>query len=112
MTKRQINYNVQFPRLRLKFFNLKIVWFLYLGSCIFGAGCTPTNQSLPPAVMTPQPSDEILAKDISFDLANGEIRYILPEPALVRIRIGMPEGGPLLRTLVDWERLEAGRSEE
>src|SRR3989338_2917275 len=79
------------------------IFFLILLS-----SCTPTKHVSPPAAITPQPSVEILANAISFDLANGEIRYILPEPALVRIRIGMTDGGPMIRTLVDWEFRKVG----
>ncbi|OGX26262.1 MAG: hypothetical protein A2787_00795 [Omnitrophica WOR_2 bacterium RIFCSPHIGHO2_01_FULL_48_9] len=57
-------------------------------------------------------SQEILATDTSFDLEKGEIQYTLPQPALVRIRIGLDNGGPLIRTLVDWQRREAGPSVE
>jgi hypothetical protein len=53
-----------------------------------------------------------LARDLSFDAGTGEVLYTLPEPALVRIRIGVRDGGPLLRTLVDWEPRKAGRHRE
>lgn len=51
---------------------------------------------------------EILATETSYDLSTGEIKYTLPEPAMVRIRIGIQNGGPLLRHLVDWEFQKAG----
>ena len=38
----------------------------------------------------------------------GEIKYTLPEPASVRLRIGIRNGGPMLRTLLDWELREKG----
>ncbi|MBZ0165887.1 MAG: hypothetical protein K8I00_03700 [Candidatus Omnitrophica bacterium] len=55
--------------------------------------------------------DEILAEDVTFDAETGRITYTLPEAALVRIRIGLPEGGPLLSNLIDWEHQEAGPQE-
>ena len=59
-----------------------------------------TNHSIEPK--------EILATDISFDSSTGEIKYTLPEPALVRIRIGITQGGALLRHLLDWDYRDAG----
>lgn len=55
--------------------------------------------------------DEILAEDIEFDWETGVIRYTLPVPALVRLRTGIGNGGPMLRNLLDWERQEAGPQE-
>jgi len=55
---------------------------------------------------------EVLATDLSFDAQAGEIKYTLPEPALVRIWIGLKDGGPLLRTLLDWEPRSAGEHVE
>lgn len=55
---------------------------------------------------------EILASNLSFDTETGKIKYTLPEPALVRIRIGIKDGGPLLRTLLDWESRPAGEHTE
>jgi hypothetical protein len=53
-------------------------------------------------------SQEILATDMSFDFDTGEIRYTLPEPALVRIRMGIQNGGPLLTHILDWEYRDKG----
>ncbi len=38
----------------------------------------------------------------TYSSEQGKINYVLPAPALVNIRVGLPEGGPLLGTLVDW----------
>lgn len=66
-----------------------------------------------PEAATPGPvKAEILASDMSFDLETGRIMYTLPEPALVRLRIGFGQGGALLINLVDWERREAGQNIE
>lgn len=58
--------------------------------------------------VNPYVKDEIFVSDFSIDMKTGEIKYTLPEKALVRLRIGMREGGPMLRTLLDWEPREAG----
>ena len=55
---------------------------------------------------------EISASEISFDALTGQIKYKLPESALVRIRIGIKNGGPLLRTLIDWELRSKGNHTE
>lgn len=54
---------------------------------------------------------EIRATDLDFDAETGKIKYTLPKSALVRIRVGLPEGGPMLRNLIDWEPQEAGPQE-
>lgn len=53
--------------------------------------------------MTDVTGGEVLqAQDVRWDRAAGLVRYRLDEPARVNIRFGLPEGGPLLRTLIDW----------
>ncbi len=54
----------------------------------------------------------VVAQDLSFDAATGEIRFTLPQPARVRARIGVRDGGPWLRTLLDWEPRAAGKHVE
>ena len=51
---------------------------------------------------------ELKTWELDFNEETGEISYVLPKAALVRIRIGMKEGA-LLRTLHDWVPQEAGR---
>ncbi len=46
------------------------------------------------------------------DPKTGAIRYSLPRAGRVRIRIGLKEGGPHLKTLLDWDLREAGDQEE
>lgn len=60
----------------------------------------------------PENYGEILASDTRFDLEKGEISYTLPEPALVRLRVGIHQGGALLHHVLDWEPREAGRHVE
>jgi len=52
---------------------------------------------------------ELTLRGLEFDNKTGVIEYVLPKAASLRIRVGMKDGGPLLRTLVDWEPQEAGR---
>ncbi len=47
-----------------------------------------------------------------FDRASGTLTYRLPQPARVLIRLGITQGGPLLRTLVDWEPRISGEITE
>lgn len=51
---------------------------------------------------------EIYATNISFDAQTGQLKYTLPEAALVRLRIGIRDGGPLVRNLMDWEERGPG----
>lgn len=90
-------------------FSIFRLWFLVLMSyfCILLIGCAQKKIALE-SIPVPPISAEILAQDIKFNLSTGEVSYVLPEPALVRIRIGLIEGGPLLYTLVDWEPRKAG----
>jgi hypothetical protein len=52
--------------------------------------------------------DEVLAQKFTFDRTTGTVEFILPEPARVRLRMGI-QRFPLLRTYYNWEPLEAGR---
>ena len=56
--------------------------------------------------------DPIAVTDVRWDAMSGEIRYRLEAPARVRVRIGLAEGGPLLRTLIDWVPRAAGEHAE
>ncbi len=48
-------------------------------------------------------------KDISYDKDKKRIRYLLPRAARVRIRAGISEG-PLLKTIIDWQPLQAAEN--
>ena len=55
---------------------------------------------------------DLVVKGIHWDPDKGSIQYVLIENARVNIRIGMKDGGPLLRTLIDWvPRAGGARSE-
>jgi hypothetical protein len=41
--------------------------------------------------------------DITYDSEAGSVRYVLPGPSRVGLRVGMAEGGALLATIVNWE---------
>jgi hypothetical protein len=51
-------------------------------------------------------------KQVKLDTASGLVTYVLLKPARVRIRLGIKAGGPLLRTLVDWQPRPAGLQRE
>ncbi|HYV19473.1 MAG TPA: FlgD immunoglobulin-like domain containing protein [Verrucomicrobiae bacterium] len=48
----------------------------------------------------------------SYDAERRVIRYSLPAPARVRIRVDLRDGGPHMRTVLDWALREAGPHEE
>jgi len=50
--------------------------------------------------------------DLAWDPQRGRVAYQLSKNARVRVRIGLGNGGPLLRTLVDWVPRERGFHEE
>jgi hypothetical protein len=52
--------------------------------------------------------DEVLAQRFTFDAETGTVEFTLPEPARVRLRMGI-QNLPILRTYYSWEPLEAGR---
>lgn len=56
--------------------------------------------------------EEIFVPNVSFNAATGEISYALDQPALVRIRIGLQNNGPLLVNFVDWEYRDKGGHKE
>lgn len=56
--------------------------------------------------------DGVRAGDVTWDPAAGTIRYRLPRPARVSIRVGLRQGGPLLGTVLDWVARDAGSHNE
>lgn len=93
-------------------FAFRFIFVLILAGCA-GSSSKPASVILPPSNVQHVTSDlaktsltlkdEIMATDISFDAKTGEIKYTLPDDALVRIRIGIKDGGPMLLTFLDWE---------
>lgn len=57
-------------------------------------------------------TDAVIAKNVEWDAKKKVIRYLLPERSRVNVRIGLEDGGPLLRTLVNWLPREAAIQEE
>lgn len=53
----------------------------------------------------------LTAKDVRWDAAMGQLHYYLDKPARVNLRIGL-QGGPYLRTVVDWVARGAGANAE
>lgn len=54
----------------------------------------------------------LTVKDPRWDPESGRVHYILDKPARVNIRFGLQEGGPYLRTLIDWVPRKAGAQSE
>lgn len=54
--------------------------------------------------------EEILARRFTFDSRRGRFTFVLPQIARARLRIGLREA-PHLRTVLDWEPMEAGEHE-
>lgn len=50
--------------------------------------------------------------DLRWNAASGQVSYRVEELARVRIRIGLQDGGPLLKTLIDWVPRTPGPHEE
>jgi len=62
------------------------------------------------AVHDPSPvtgGEKIDPRDFAFDAQTGMVRWIMPRAGYVRLHVGI-QGFPYLRTLADWEPLEAG----
>lgn len=55
--------------------------------------------------------EKVAASRVAWDAEAGAVRFVLPATSRVNVRIGLPNGGPLLRTLVDWAPREAGAQE-
>ena len=51
--------------------------------------------------------EELEPRDFTFDRATGRLRWLMPRAGRARLRVGI-EGFPHLRTLLDWEPMEAG----
>ena len=51
---------------------------------------------------------KVINTTIRYDYNHKHITYYVPEPAMVRIRVGLRNGGPLLGTLLDWSPKDEG----
>ncbi len=56
--------------------------------------------------------DDVRATEVAWDSDDKIIRYQLPEPARVNIRVGLQNNGPLLHTVIDWVARAAGPQQE
>lgn len=56
--------------------------------------------------------EALVVKDVRWDADAGQVRYRLDQPARVNIRFGLRDGGPYVRTLVDWVPRPAGAHSE
>ena len=52
---------------------------------------------------------ELTLRSLSYDAKTGRIEFVLPRAAMLRIRVGLKQAGPLLATLLDWQPKQAGR---
>lgn len=56
--------------------------------------------------------EPITAREVRWDAHRGRLAYLLDRPSRVSVRIGLSDGGPLLRTMLDWPVRAAGMQEE
>jgi len=56
--------------------------------------------------------EALQAQDVRWDSTTGKVHYRLDQPARVNIRFGLPDGGPFLRTLIDWVPRSVGAHTE
>jgi hypothetical protein len=54
----------------------------------------------------------VAVRDAKWDAQSGKLSYVLDRPGRVSVRRGLNEGGPLLRTLLDWVARPAGLQQE
>lgn len=50
--------------------------------------------------------------DVHLEKNGNEISYVLTEDSIVNIRLGLKDGGPLLKTLIDWVPRTSGLNKE
>lgn len=94
---------------------LAMTLFLIVSSVLSGCRTTGETKTKTASIKSMKPAvdeNEVLAANMSFDLDKGEIHYTLPERAFVRVRLGVRDGGAMIRNLVDWELREAGEHVE
>jgi hypothetical protein len=82
---------------------------------ISGCGDTPVKPvNAPPdekpaaSTLAPVPEEDVQVSGLSYDNNTGTLIYTLSGPALVRVRFGQDNNGPLLINLVDWEEQNEG----
>ena len=73
-------------------------------------GETPDGQSARHDPSAQTGGEELEPRDFTFDRQTGRFAWVMPRAGRARLRIGV-EGFPHLRTLLDWQPLEAGRQE-
>jgi hypothetical protein len=56
--------------------------------------------------------EPLTVNDVRWDPNTGQVHYVLDKPARVNIRFGLRDGGPYLRTLIDWVPRAAGAQSE
>ncbi len=56
--------------------------------------------------------NNVRVREIKWNEKKHSVDYILPGDSLVGIRIGLENGGPLMKTLLDWEPRRGGANSE
>lgn len=52
---------------------------------------------------------QIGIQNITFDRSNNQVSFSLKQPAILNMRVGMVDGGPMMNTLIDWMPFSAGQ---
>lgn len=56
--------------------------------------------------------DTQVLRDVTYDAQSKQLSYRLDKPARVDIRVGLAQGGPLLKKVLDWKVRDAGLNKE
>ncbi len=56
--------------------------------------------------------DDFHITNVEYNPKTQQLKYYLNKPSRVNIRVGFKDGGPLIRTLLDWVPRDAGTHEE
>ncbi|HPB68778.1 MAG TPA: hypothetical protein PLT76_08030 [Candidatus Omnitrophota bacterium] len=93
--------------------------YIILISCavVFISGCgdtpvkpvnAPPDEKTAASTLAPAPEEDAQVSGLSYDNKTGTLVYTLSGPALVRVRFGQDNNGPLLINLIDWEEQDEG----
>lgn len=108
-------------KINLFFINFQKRFFrgiYFLTGIFLLTGCQATQPlgegGKPAAVLmvAPPALRQVEAQNLQFNAQEGKISYTLSEDALVRLRVGIDNRGPMLETLIDWQPRKAGQHEE
>lgn len=77
------------------------------GVYLYGIAATDSAGASTVAEVAVPGGDEVLVQQFTVDPETGTMRFVLPQPSRVRLRVGL-RGLPILQTLYDWTPLAAG----